>query len=180
MQEQAKCKHYSCKKTDQANIYLGCGVYDSMCIAQPLSAQHINIFGRSFGIYFPLTCGDTTETAVRQVSSFEHASIFPYTDKVTCKLAEQKYWPLLEDNIPTHSYTTIINCVYERLLILRPFCSMFLNQHIIHPPLMGLQAKLVVDKPPPCPRLSSTRPLARSYQTRQLGKMLTLPTHNVV
>ena len=45
--------------------------------------------------------------------------MFSYTDKVTRKLAEQKYWPLLEDAIPAHSSAAIIRCVYKRLLILR-------------------------------------------------------------
>ena len=42
-----------------------------------------------------------------------------YTDKITRKLAERKYWPLLKDAIPAHSSAAIVNCVYERLLILR-------------------------------------------------------------
>ena len=42
-----------------------------------------------------------------------------YTDEITRKLAERKYWQLLEDTIPAHSSAVIVNCVYERLLILR-------------------------------------------------------------
>ena len=45
--------------------------------------------------------------------------MFSYTDKITQKLAEQKYWPFLEDTIPAHSSAAIAKCVYERLLILR-------------------------------------------------------------
>ena len=91
LQEHAKCKYYLCRKTDCTKTYLGCGVYDSMYITLPLSARKNSVFGRSFGIEFPITRGDTTETAVREVSSFEHASIFSYTDEITRKLAERKY-----------------------------------------------------------------------------------------
>ena len=80
MQERARCKYYLCKKTNCSNIYLGCRVYNSMCIGPLLSAQNINVFGRSFGVEFPITRGDTTKTAFQQVSSFEHASVFSYTE----------------------------------------------------------------------------------------------------
>ena len=119
MQEQAKCKYYLCKEMDRSNIYIGCGVYDSMCIAPSLSTRNINVFGWSFGIKFPITHGDTTETAVQQISSFENASMFFYTNEITRKLAERKYWQLLENNIPSHSSAVIVNCIYEHLLILR-------------------------------------------------------------
>ena len=45
--------------------------------------------------------------------------MFSYTDEITRKLAERKYWQLLEDAIPAHSSAAIIKCVCEHLLILR-------------------------------------------------------------
>jgi hypothetical protein len=89
-----------------------------MCITPPLSAQNNNVFGRSVGINFPIPRGDITKTAVRQVSSFKHASMFLYTDEITNKLAERKYWQLLKDATPAHSSAAIVNRVYKRLLIL--------------------------------------------------------------
>ena len=70
-----------------------------------------NVFGQSFYIEFLIICGDITETAVRQVSSFEHVSMFSYTNEITRKLVEQNYWQLLEDTIPAHSSAAIVNCV---------------------------------------------------------------------
>ena len=104
-----------------------------MCIAPPLQAQNRNVFGQSFCIEFPLTCGDTTKMTVCQFffpssmpqyfpaleSWLSGNSMFSYTDWIPRKLAEWKYWPLLKDTIPTHSSAAIINYVYEPLLILR-------------------------------------------------------------
>ena len=45
--------------------------------------------------------------------------MFSYTNEITCKLAERKYWQLLEEAIPAHRFAAIVNCVYKRLPILR-------------------------------------------------------------
>ena len=59
--------------------------------------------------------------AVHQVSSFEHVSMFGYTENMTQKLAKKKNWRLMADGIPTNSLAAIVNCIFEILLLLRKY-----------------------------------------------------------
>ena len=121
LETQAKYKYYLYKKTDHSKIHLDCGVCDSMSISPLLSKRTSNICGCYFGIEFKLARKNITETSVRQGSSFEHASIFGYTNLITRKLAEWKYWALLEDAIPVQSSAAIVNCIFEHLLLLHQY-----------------------------------------------------------
>jgi hypothetical protein len=71
--------------------YLACSVYESMKSAPSLSKCNYNIFGRSFDIEFVLTKDNTSVIAIGQVLLFEHALIFSYNDRITRKLAQEKY-----------------------------------------------------------------------------------------
>ena len=119
LEKRAKCKHYLCKKTNRSRIYLGCSVYNAVCIVPPLSKCNGNVFRRSFGVKFELTPNSITATAVRLILLLEHASMFGYTDQIIQRLSKQKYLPLLEKAIPTQSSAAITNCIFKRLLLLR-------------------------------------------------------------
>jgi hypothetical protein len=92
-----------------------------------------------------LTLKNITETAVQQLSSFEHASMFVYTDQITRKLVERKYWPRLKDTMPAqNSAATFSSSVGLLLIFLSPLSPSQLPMH----PLVALEAK--TPPPPVC------------------------------
>ena len=111
MEKHTKCNYYLCKTSNRSHIYFRCGVDDSMAIPLLLSADNHNIFRRLFGIEFDLIKEGMTEMSICQVSSFEHAYMFGYTERMTQNLAKRKYWPLLTDRIPANSSADIVNCI---------------------------------------------------------------------
>ena len=151
-----------------------------MCIDSPLQAQNHNVFGRSLGIEFPLTYGDTTKTAVCQVSSFEHASMF-----FPPPIGSLRSWlrvntgPSSKTSSPLTALplSSIVSTNASSFYVSR--CLMSSNQRSLYPPSTKPQADLADDRPPPPPRSYLTPPLVMCYLTKRPGKMRTLRTLNV-
>ena len=96
----------------------GTSVYNTDDIAPPMTEMNNNIFRQSSDNR-QASSSDDKHWAIRPMSPFEYAQMFYLNDKLSLKLAESKFFHLLEAGIPGRTSYTLITCVYERLLTLR-------------------------------------------------------------